>query len=359
MKHDDINSFERYGRRWFLKRLSAGAAGIALGAHVLPRSANGGLSGGDKSTVNLVPGTDRREATFNALKPFAKEVEKAIGNRRVIVKVNHGLATPQYEIYSTHADQVRGILDFLKPIHDREVIIAEGTAGAKCSAFIGYENYGYMPLEKEYNVKLVDANLEPYSLKWIRAAKHHPEPINIIDMYMDPNIYLISAARMKTHDTVVGTYSIKNVVMGAPVCHLKEQENEKSRMHGGKGSSGGRELSYNIFLVAGMGVVPDLSVIDAVVAIEGNGPWNGTPVEHGVTVASTDCVAADRMCSNIMGIDPKYMKYLEWCENAGMGNFDMSKINVIGADYREHIIRYRMNSDFEQQVAWIHENFDE
>ena len=361
MKDEIILQGKTSCRRDFIKRLTLGSVGLAAGSLLKP-SYSSALFGSDKSAVEFRTGTDRREMVYQSLKPFQKEVEKAIGNKQIVIKANAGLATPEYEHCSSHADQLRGILDFLKPIHDRPIIITEGTAGAKCDAFIGFENYGYMPLEKEYNVKLVDANDQPYTQKFIRAAKHHPQAINIIDMFMDPDVYLISAARMKTHNAVVGTYSLKNVAMGAPVCHWREkgakQINEKSKMHGGEGSSGGRELSYNLFLVASMGVQPDLSVVDGVVSIEGNGPWDGDLVEHGVVLSSTDFVAADRLCTELMGIDPKYMKYLEWCGDAGMGNFDLSKIKVNGPNYKDRIIKYKLNKNIDWQIEWIHENFE-
>ena len=359
MLHESLSLADSSGRRRFLKRLSAGAAGLALGSLAKTGDASAKLFGSDKSEVSFLTGKDRRDMVFRALKPFEKEVEKAIRGKRVVIKANAGLAKPEYAKCSSHADQLRGILDFLKPICDRQIIITEGIASAECSAFIGFENYGYLPLEKEYNVKLVDANDQPYTLRWIYAAKRHPEPINITNLFTDPDVFLISAARMKTHNAVVGTYSLKNCAMGAPVCHYREKRNEKSKMHGGEGSSGGRELSYNLFLVAQMGVQPDLSIIDGVEAIEGDGPWDGTVVEHGVVLASMDFVAADRLSSELMGIDPKYMKYLEWCGDAGMGNFDLSKIKVNGPDWRKHIITYKMNTNFDWQVAWIHENFEE
>ncbi|MFC1528956.1 DUF362 domain-containing protein [Candidatus Latescibacterota bacterium] len=350
-------------RRTFLKRVSTIAAGIPLVSLYHPGKASARIFGSQKSEVSFRTGTDRRELTYQALKPFQKEVAKAIGDRQVIIKANAGLAEMKYAPHSTNADQLRGILDFLKPIHDKQIIITEGTATVACSAFIGFENYNYMPLEKEYNVKLVDANDQPYTLKWIRAAKHHPQAINIIDMYMDPNVYLISAARMKTHNAVVATLSLKNVAMGSPVCHYKDKKrkdkNEKSKMHGGPDSSGGRELSYNLFRVAEMGVQPDLAIIDGIETIEGNGPWAGSTVEHGIVVASTDFVAADRLCVELMGIDPKLMKYLEWCGDAGMGNFDLSNIKVDGPDYKKHIITYKLNKNVDWQIEWIHENFGE
>ena len=351
------------GRRQFLKSLSAGAAGLALGSLAGSRESSAKLFGPEKSAVSFLAGKDRREMVSTALKPFEKEVGKAIQCKQVVIKANAGLAMPEYAKYSSHADQLRGILDFLKPICDRQVIITEGTASVERSAFIGFENYGYLPLEKEYNVKLVDANDQPYTLGWIYAAKRHPVPINIINLFTDSEVFLISAARMKTHDAVVGTFSLKNCAMGAPVCHYRDKNmpnrNEKSKMHGGEGSSGGRELSYNLFLVAQMGVQPNLAVIDGVEAIEGDGPWNGTVVEHGVVLASMDFVAADRMASELMGIDPKYMKYLDWCGQAGMGNFDLEKIKVTGPDWRKHVIKYKMNKNFDWQVAWINENSEE
>ncbi|MFA6471256.1 MAG: DUF362 domain-containing protein [Candidatus Latescibacterota bacterium] len=358
MIEKDTFSSGVFDRRSFFKVMTLGAAGLTLGSS-FSESAALKQKFGEKSRVSFLTGTDRREMVYQSLKPFEKEVEKAIGKKQVVVKVNAGLAKPEYAQYSTHADQIRGILDFLKPIHDRKIIISEGTAGAECSAFIGFENYGYKLLEKEYKVKLVDANDQSYTLRWIRAAKHHPEPINIIDLYTDPNVYLISAARMKTHDSVVATCSLKNVAMGSPVCHYKEKRNEKPKMHGGVGASGGRELSYNIFLVAQMGVQPDLSIIDGIESTEGDGPWNGTKVEHGVMVASTDFVAADRLCSELMGIDPFVMKYLEWCSDAGMGNFDLGNVKIIGPDYRQHIIKYKLHSYYEKSVEWVYENYGE
>ena len=352
------------GRRRFLTRLAAGTAGLAAGATAMPR-ASSALFGRKDSRVALVKTDDHREAAYQALKPFSEEVEQAIGGRKVVIKVNAGLAAPEYAKNSTHADHIRGVLDFVREVYDGDIMLTEGTAGAACSAFIGFENYGYLPIEKEYrNVKFEDANDLPYTNQWIRAAKHHPQAINIIDVFHDPDVYLISAARMKTHNAVVGTYSLKNVAMGSPVCHYNDRKlpqrdkNEKSRMHGGPGNSGGRELSYNLFLLARLGVRPDLAVIDGVEAIEGDGPWAGEIVEHHVGIAGTDFVAADRLCTELMGIDPRMMKYLEWCEEAGMGTYDLDKVKIIGPDYRDLVIKYKMNKNVEGQVAWIYENYD-
>ena len=73
-----------------------------------------------------------------------------------------------------------------------------------------------------------------------------------------------------------------------------------------------------MFRLATMGIQPDLAVLDGIVGMEGNGPWNGTPIKHGIAIASTDWLAADRLAVELMSIDYKYVKYLQWCSEAGM-----------------------------------------
>jgi uncharacterized protein (DUF362 family) len=340
-------------RRDFLR---LAGAGVAWAAFPTPPAYTQSVTE-KKSVVSLVKGTDRRQMVYDSLKPFKKEIADAIGKKQVVIKANAGTIIRENAKYSTHADQLRGILDFLKEIHDGTVLIVEGCASTFSDAFVGFENYGYMALRKEYGVTLLDSNELPASRQYIRAALNFPQPINIINIFMDPNVYLISAARMKTHNAVVGTYSLKNVVMGAPVSHWRQKYNEKFLMHGGRGSSGGRELSYNLFQVARLGVTPDLSIVDAIEAVEGDGPWEGDPIEHGVVLASTDFVAADRLCTELMGIDPNWMKYLEWCGAAGMGNWDINNITVNGPNWKDLVIKYKLHTTVERQVAWIHENF--
>jgi uncharacterized protein (DUF362 family) len=222
---------------------------------------------------------------------------------------------------------------------------------------VGFENYNFMPLFKEYNIKFVDLNDETYTTKFILDQNRHPLGIDIIDTFFDPNIYIISATRLKSHDTVIGTLSYKNIIMSAPLHRYKqvvrEGKNQKPKMHTG----GSRGLSYNMFLLANMGVRPDFAVLDGVVGMEGNGPVFGTSVEQGVAIASADPVAADRLGIELMGIDYSEVKYLQWCSAAGMGRDDLSKIKIIGPDYKPHIIKYKMHENIEKQREWIHDDY--
>ena len=379
---------EHETRRKFMKKTMLGVSDFAIGNTLLSgcsQSRPAGMSSigreiaiskskrpsvkKDKTVLSFVTGRDTREAAYNSLKPLEDTVAGAIGNKQVVIKPNTGVVGPNHHHEVADVDQLRAILDFLKPIYNRQVIIAEGTAAQAVSMQYGFEEYGYTELEREYNVRLVDANDLPSTTHWILAGYLRPQPINLIDLYFDPNVYLISACRMKTSGGVLVTLSIKNITMGAPLCQYRLNKNgkvndltnlsvprginEKANMHGGMGSMPGRELSYNIFTVASMGGYADLAVLDGVNGADGNGPWSADPVEHGVAVASNDCVAADKLASELMGVDYDNLPYIQWCAQAGIGRDDLSDVQFVGPDYRPHIIKYRLNRNYEKQIQWI------
>ncbi|RPH71051.1 MAG: DUF362 domain-containing protein, partial [Myxococcaceae bacterium] len=101
---------------------------------------------------------------------------------------------------------------------------------------------------------------------------------------------------MKTHDRVVATLSLKNIIVGAPIKDpgfrwgggKQGAKNDKPIIHG----SGFRGINYNLFAMA-QRLHPHLAVIDGFVGMEGAGPTRGTAVDWRIAVASTDALAAD------------------------------------------------------------------
>ncbi|MFC1508326.1 DUF362 domain-containing protein [Candidatus Omnitrophota bacterium] len=356
-------------RRSFIRKLSAGLSGIATGTSGLVGCASQAMKTGGAglqrrtaprsgaSPVSFTTGKDQRETAYQVLKPLESEIIKAIGDKQVVIKINSGQIREDWWLNATDAKWVKGILDFLKPINDRQVIVAESTAAGAQSTHRGFENYGYMPLLDEYNIKFVDLNDRPTQNRWILGESRHPLAINIIDMFLDPNVYIISATRLKSHNTVIATLSLKNVVMASPINRYRQKQakgrNEKPKMHSGRA----RGLSYNMFRLASMGIQPDLAVLDGVVGMEGDGPVRGTPVEQGVAVASTDWLAADRLGVELMGMDYDEVKHLHWCADAGMGQDNLTKMKIIGPEYKQHITTYKLHQNIEQQREWIHEDY--
>lgn len=333
-----------------MKILSSGSAGLVIGSRTIAEKAFAAPPQTKKSRVSFVAGNDRREMIFQTLKPFEKEIEEGIQGKQIVIKPNfvwHG-----NPLCATHPDAIRGLLDFLKPLYNKTIIIGESTASPNGTLFC-FDQYGYLPLEKEFDVKLVDLNLDSYSIEWILDDKKHPFDIKIIDTFLNQNNYVISLARMKTHDCVVGTLALKNVVMASPINVPKNHpdyirnQHEKAKMHAG----GANGINYNIFRIASR-VRPRLSIIDGFVGMEGNGPNNGTPVEHGVALASFDVVSADRIGIDLMGINYSDVGYLQWCSKAGFGHGERSDIEIVGPDISPYRINYKLHDNIEWQLTW-------
>jgi uncharacterized protein (DUF362 family) len=339
-------------RRNFIKTSLAGTIGASL-AKPLSSFAPARINQQNSlsSAVGLTTGDQRADLAFRALQPFAKQIKAAIGNKRVILKPNNVSIT--IPLAATHAETIEGILEFLKSIGKLpNVVIAESAAGGP--TFEGFSNFGYNSVAGKYKVKLVDLDQEKYENIYVFDEKDfRPHPVRMSSMLLNPDSYIISAARMKTHDLVVATLSLKNIVLGAPIkdAGVRERKpgakNDKRIVHGG----GFRGINYNLYALARQ-LHPHLSVIDGFEGMEGQGPSRGTPVDHRVCVTSTDWLAADRVGIELMGIDFAKVGYLNFCADAGLGVADLSKIEVIGERINDHIKTYKLSNNFNDQQIW-------
>jgi uncharacterized protein (DUF362 family) len=86
--------------------------------------------------------------------------------------------------------------------------------------------------------------------------------------------------------------------------------------------------------------------------MEGQGPGNGTPINSRVCVASLDWLAADRVGVELMGIDFSKIGYLNYCAQAGMGQADLTKIEIAGPALKDYIKPYKMPNGMEKMLGW-------
>jgi uncharacterized protein (DUF362 family) len=291
------------------------------------------------SRVSLVKGNDRREIIGQALKNIESDILASLGSKkRILVKPNFVSTT--VPLAASHADEIRAILDFFKPRFKGEIIVGE-SAPSRNGTFEGYQNFGYLPLEKEYGIKLVDLNKEPWVYRYVFGREHNPIPIRIISTFLDHDTYIISAAKMKTHDRAVTTLSLKNILIGAPL--NDGTRNDKGLTHQGYNFTPKETLHFNMFHLA-QEIWPDLSVIDGFEAMEGNGPVGGTPVDAKVALASLDALALDTLTTKMMGFDPAKVPYLVAMAQAGMGQGDLTKVQTLGTSVDQCQFKFKPNA---------------
>ncbi len=359
----------RLNRRDFLKGLGAGAGALLVGAGAAGSLAAGAGRGGKAaaaglrpgprfageaifpdfpltqlykkvetpSRVSLVKGESRYDIVMRALKLVEDDVLPAIGDKRVLLKPN--IVLSKCELCCTPVDATRAVLDWLKPHYAKRVLIAES---GNQNTMDGFRNYGYLDLKKDYDVEIADLNLEKAEYRYMLGLDNKPVGVRIIRTFLDPDVYLISLARMKTHNYVFVTLSLKNVLLAAPLNEYGGR-NDKGLMHMAAPARNDL-LHFNMFHLA-QEVWPDLAVIDGFVGMEGKGPAWGTPIASRVALASRDALACDITGTRVMGYDPKTINYLTAMSEAGMGQGDASRIEIVGTPLESCVMKYRPNPD--------------
>ncbi len=131
---------------------------------------------------------------------------------------------------------------------------------------------------------------------------------------------LIDVPKMKTHSLTVVTGAVKNmfgIVAGA----------DKSQCHGlAPGIRDLSELLADIYSIR----PPDLTIMDGIVSMEGNGPTSGTPKRVGKILASTNAVALDAVMCRIMGLPPEEVHHIRYASQGGLGPIDTDSIEIVG-----------------------------
>ena len=305
-----------------------------------------------RAKVALIHGENRRKNVYEALTTIDDQVQAGLRQKKYVV-IKPNLVSVTEQLAATHVDALAGVLDYLAPRFHGPVVIAE--ASARVDTLDGFENFKYTELAKErkaQQVSLVDLNREG---KYVTIAlldySLHADPVRLAARLADPDAYVISCAMLKTHGSVVATMSVKNMVMGAPLHSAPgaPQWNDKRRYHAGV-----RQHNFNMYLTA-QRLRPNwgVAVIDGFEGMEGNGPHRGTPVPSHLAIASTDFIAADRVGLAAMGINPEWLGYLVYSGQAGIGQYDLSKINVEGATIASVARKYRLPAALNNDLQWM------
>jgi uncharacterized protein (DUF362 family)/Pyruvate/2-oxoacid:ferredoxin oxidoreductase delta subunit len=131
---------------------------------------------------------------------------------------------------------------------------------------------------------------------------------------------LISLAKFKTHQLTRITGAVKNQFGCIPGLLKPEYHVKMSDPH-----------DFSRMLVAlTLFLGPRLYVLDAISAMEGNGPRSGDPVKLNALLVSRDPVALDATGCRIVNLEPAYVPTMEPGKEWGLGVYDSAEIELVG-----------------------------
>jgi uncharacterized protein (DUF362 family) len=289
-------------------------------------------------SVAIVKNFNSLEGTGEVLSLIDDEIKTVVGSRRkFLIKPNFVSAYNYLAV--TPVETVEAVLQYLYKRFDiSEILIAETpTIGSMETAI---RNFGYDKLKNRYAVEFVD--LEDYDYERISLVDEHGHDYDVYvsKLLFDKSFVRISVCRAKTHDYVVVTLSIKNVVVGSI------RKGMRYEIHRGYLS-----INYAIAKLATY-LMPDLGVVDGVEGMEGNGPVSGIPKRWGAIFASTNPVNLDVVVTYAMGFDPKDVGYLYILSMWNYGEIDVNKIKVIGESIENVRTKFKPHSTYREQLSW-------
>ena len=288
------------------------------------------------SKVSIQKGENRKENILKSLKRIEDGVRKDLeGKDKIVIKPD--LTSTQKQSVSVHRHALEVILSFFNEITDKDVVIV-GSArigGTK----EGFNNFGYYNLKKKYDIEFIDL-YEEEDCEMIEIYSRDLNPVEtcIPNIVLDENNYLISVSGLKTDDSVIASMGIKNMAG----CMTQRPLN-----HDGY-------KAINLSIANLMSVLkPNLSIIDAFEAVEGESPTRGDIISMNLAISGTDFVSVDTVGAAIMGFNPYKIGYLSHCREEGLGEGEMANIKVTGnTDIARVKKDFRPHSKYEDQLEW-------
>jgi len=277
--------------------------------------------------------TERYRGLREVLEDWAQNEGQKAEGKVILVKPN--CVSAKVRLASTHAEAVRATLEVLSQLRPKRLILGEGSSEDTLRAF---ENFGYLFWAEKFGAEVLDLNTDEFEIRYVYNSQGQRIPVKIAKTALYS--FRVSLAKPKTHDTVIVTLGIKNLVVGAI------QKPDKPKIHQGYPAT-----NLNIALLA-RELAPHLSLVDGFEGMEGEGPVEGSPVFHGFALAGSDPVAVDAAAARLMGFDPREVGYLVFCARLGLGTLGEREWEILGGPLEAAIKKYRPHPTYEEQRRW-------
>ena len=248
--------------------------------------------------------------------------------KRILIKPNMLGPFPVNKGVTTHPALIKAVVEYLQSQNPAEIIVGDnpGAMGYGENERCAHQT-GILEGAQGYY-----RNLSKNTIK--REVKSTFVKSLVISREVLESDIVINLPKFKTHLQTRITGAVKNmygILVGG----------EKARLH--TIATDPEDFSRAVVEVYRIRV-PELTIMDAVVGMEGNGPSNGHLRNINRILASDNGVALDAVMAYMMGVAPQEIKYLQIAQTEGLGEIDLDKIEIKGP--LEQIKGFKMPMSF-------------
>jgi len=280
-----------------------------------------------------------KSALTEALEPIGG-LDWVTPGMKIAVKANLLMHVKPEKAASTHPQVAVALCELLIE-RGASVVVGDSPGGPFNAAYLGtvYSMTGIREvlstgaaLNEDYGF-LDIVNPDAVAAKDFQVTKYLTDADAVIDL-----------CKVKTHGLMAYTGACKNL-FGAVPGMRKSEYHYRYNTH---------ERFANMLVDLCEWVKPRLSIADAVMAMEGNGPTGGTPRLMGAIIASLNPHALDLAAAHLMNLGAQDVPTLHFAHERGLVPGDVSELTVYG-DLESFVV-----PDFKltprQSITWTSRN---
>lgn len=262
------------------------------------------------------------------------DLEPIVRGKRVAVKPNETWASAEDISGVTQPDTLRAVLREVKRFEPRELIVTGGAGAAETHDVLRFAGLDRV-IEQE-GAEFFDHNRPPFEEVELDYAPERDVRGPQKKVTVNPRVLeyesLIVVSQLKLHATATVTLALKNIAMSFPAAdyygHPRSEEKHRHAFFD----------DMHSFIAAMARRFPiHLAVTVGHPAMLATGPLGGHVVETGITIASTDALAADVVGARLFGFHAQAVRHLWEAERLGIGETDIDAMAFPALSMREAI----------------------
>lgn len=241
----------------------------------------------------------------------------------VAVKVNMLMGKTPERAITTHPALVAAVCREVKQCGGQALII-DSPGGPYTPALLkmAYEKCGFAAVAAETGAML------NYDTAVEKVSRNTGAPVTVAEL-LAPAVkadVLINLPKLKTHGLTTMTCAVKNMFGLIPGLTKIEYHMRTPKL--------------NDFCAALVGIAelaaPELTIVDAIEAMEGEGPSGGRPKHLGYVLASLDMHALDMVAATVMGLKPEDVPTLAIAQQLGLIPKGLAEVEIRGVHPVSH-----------------------
>ncbi len=241
---------------------------------------------------------------------------------KVLLKPNLLMKRRPEEFTTTHPAVAGGVIRLLQEWGVSDIVIADSPGGPYSKQLLAgiYRAAGYADLAQRYGVTLNEATgYQEVS----RPENDLCKQFRLIDPVLEAD-YIIDLCKLKTHGMVGLSGAVKNLFgcipgLMKPELHFRFPEEEHFC-----------EMLVDLCET----VRPNLTVVDAVDAMQGDGPSGGSLIHTGMLLAGRNPYDIDLLLCRVIGFDPDRIYTVRSARRRGLSVQSADELKVSGDEVK-------------------------